>query len=80
MAGELVQINTQRIPVGGSVGAAMLIAILLCGLFLDLPGVRGTAVGGAGVGLLMALGLIGWRRRHAGDSSRPTLGLSRVAR
>ena len=80
MAGELVQINTQRIPVGGSVGAAVLIAILLCGLFLDLPGVRATVVWGTGVGLLVALGLIGWRRRHASDSSRATLGISRGAR
>jgi hypothetical protein len=41
-----VQINTQRIPVGSGIGAALLIVILLVGLFLDLPGVRGTAIGG----------------------------------
>ena len=36
-----VEINTQRIPVGSSIGAALLIVILLVGMFLDLPGVRG---------------------------------------
>lgn len=74
---ELVQINTQRIPVGRGVGAAALIVILLTGLFLDLPGVRGTAVWGGIVGVLIALALIAWRRRKAGDAPKPSLGLSR---
>ena len=71
-----VQINMQRIPVGSSVGAAALIAILLLGMFLDLPGVRGTAIGGGAIGLLLAGVLIGWRRRKAGSQPHPTLGIT----
>ena len=71
-----VQINMQRIPVGSSVGAGVLIAILLLGLFLDLPGVRGTAIGGGAVGLLLAGALIAWRRRTAGNQPHPTLGIT----
>lgn len=59
-----VQINMQSIPVGSGFGAAALIAIVLTGLFLDLPGVRGTAIGGVAVGVLVAVTLIWWRRRH----------------
>lgn len=70
-----VQITTQRIPVGSSVGAAVLIAVVLVGLFLDLPGVRGTAIVGGGLGLLFAGALIAARRRHAGRTPNPTLGI-----
>jgi hypothetical protein len=59
-----VQINMQSIPVGSGFGAAALIVIVLTGLFLDLPGVRGTAIGGAAAGVLFAGILIWWRRRH----------------
>ena len=71
-----VQINTQRIPVGSGIGAALLIVILLVGLFLDLPGVRGTAIGGGAIGLLFAASLIWWRRRKAGRQLHPTLGIT----
>jgi hypothetical protein len=71
-----VQINMQKIPVGSSIGAAALIAILLTGMFLDLPGVRGTAIGGGAFGLLLAWLLILWRRRTVGTNLHPTLGLS----
>jgi predicted membrane protein len=71
-----VQINTQRIPVGSSIGAALLIVIVLVGLFLDLPGVRGTAVGGGVTGLLLAAVLIRWRRRNGSTASRSTLGIN----
>jgi hypothetical protein len=71
-----VQINTQRIPVGRSIGAGLLIVIVLVGLFLDLPGVRGTAIGGGAVGLLLAVALISWRRRKAGHQPPPTLGVT----
>ena len=64
MPGDLrnVQINMQKIPVGGSIGAAALIALLLTGMFLDLPGIRATAIGGQAVGLIFAAALIRWRR------------------
>jgi membrane associated rhomboid family serine protease len=71
-----VQINMQRIPVGSSIGAAVLIAILLTGMFLDLPGVRGTAIGGGAIGLLLAWLLIRRRRRTVGSSVHPTLGIT----
>jgi hypothetical protein len=58
-----VQIDMQRIPVGSSIGAAVLIAMLMVGMFLDLPGIRGVAVAGGAVGVLFGLGLIAWRRR-----------------
>jgi hypothetical protein len=73
---QSVQINTQRIPVGSSIGAGVLIVILLVGMFLDLPGIRATAIGGGTAGLLLGLGLIRWRRRHAGDHPHPTLGIT----
>jgi hypothetical protein len=73
---QKVQINTQRIPVGSSIGAALLIVILLVGLFFDLPGVRGTALGGGAIGLLLAATLIAWRRRNAGRPPRATLGIT----
>jgi hypothetical protein len=69
-----VQINTQRIPVGGSIGAAMLIVILLAGLFLDLPGVRATVTWGGIIGLVLGVVLIGWRRRNVGRQLRQTPG------
>jgi hypothetical protein len=69
------QINMQRIPVGRGLGAGVLIAILLTGLFLDLPGVRGTTIGGAAIGLLIAAALIGWRRRAMGRPTRAPLGI-----
>jgi hypothetical protein len=62
----LVQIITQKVPVGSSIGAAVLIAILLLGMFIDLPGVRGTVIWGAGFGLLFAVALILWRKRTTG--------------
>jgi hypothetical protein len=73
---RVVQINTQKIPVGRGLGAALLIATVLMGMFLDLPGVRGTAVAGGAVGLLVALVLIGWRRRTVGRRTPPTLGVT----
>ncbi len=57
-----VEISMHKIPVGGSLGAAALIAILLVGMFLDLPGIRATAIGGIVVGLVIAVALIRWRR------------------
>jgi hypothetical protein len=69
------QINMQHIPVGRSFGAGVLIAILLTGLFLDLPGIRTTAIGGAAIGLLIAAVLIVWRRRAIGRAPHPTLGI-----
>ena len=79
MAGDTrnVQINTQKIPVGSSIGAAVLIAIVLLGLFLDLPGVRGTVIVGGGFGLLFALALVRWRRRTVGAQPHPTLGIGK---
>lgn len=71
-----VQINMQSIPVGSSPGAAVLIVIMLVGLFLDLPGVRATALGGAAIGLLVATVLIALRRRSVGSPQHPTLGIS----
>ena len=71
-----VQINTQKIPVGSGIGAAVLIAIILAGLFVDLPGVRGTAIGGGAIGLLLAWLLIRWRRRTVGSNLHPTLGIT----
>jgi hypothetical protein len=60
---QQVEINTQRIPVGGSIGAAVLIVILLAGLFLDIPGVRRTVIWGASIGLVLGIALIWWRSR-----------------
>lgn len=71
-----VQINMQRIPVGSSMGAALLIVIVLVGMFLGLPGVRTTAMGGGAIGLLLAVALIWWRRRKAGNQPDPTLGIN----
>ena len=59
----MADINIQRIPVGSSIGAAVLIVILLAGLFLDLPGLRGTVVWSASIGLVLGVALIWWRSR-----------------
>jgi hypothetical protein len=67
-----VQINMQRIPVGSSLGAALLIVLLLVGMFLDLPRIRGTAIAGGAVGLVLAVALISWRRRNAGHQPSHT--------
>jgi hypothetical protein len=61
-----VEINTQRVPVGRSIGAGVLVILLLVGLFVDLPGVRGTVIWGGGIGLFLAVALIWWRRRTGG--------------
>jgi high-affinity Fe2+/Pb2+ permease len=67
-----VQINMQRIPVGSGLGAALLIVILLMGMFLELPRIRGNAVAGGGIGLVLAVALIWWRRRNAGHHPAET--------
>ncbi len=71
-----VQINTQRIPVGSGFGAAVLIVVVLTGMFLDLPGLRETAVGGGTIGLLLGVALIWRRRRSAGAQPHSTLGIT----
>jgi hypothetical protein len=67
-----VRIDMQRIPVGSSIGAALLIVILLIGMFVELPRVRGTAIAGGAVGLPLAAALIWWRRRNAGNQPSDT--------
>jgi hypothetical protein len=57
-----VEINIQKIPVGSGIGAAAVIVILLTTLFLALPGIRATAIGGIAIGLIFAVALIRWRR------------------
>lgn len=54
------QISMHSIPVGGSVGAAALIAILLLGMSLELS--MQPAIYGMGAGLLGGLALIAFRR------------------
>ncbi len=56
-----VQITMHRIPVGSGPGAAVLIAILLAGMYAELPGVRPAVWAGA-AGIAFALALIWWRR------------------
>ena len=59
-------IDIQRIPVGRSIGAAALIAILLIAMFIDLPGVRATVVWGGAIGIALGIALILWRRPREG--------------
>ena len=59
------RIDIQRIPVGRGLGAGALIVIVLVGLFLDLPGVRGTAIWGGALGVILGVALILWRRPRA---------------
>jgi hypothetical protein len=59
---RLVEISMHKIPVGGGIGSAAVIVILLTVLFLALPGIRATAIGGIAAGLIFAVALIRWRR------------------
>jgi hypothetical protein len=56
------QINIARIPISGSVGAGVAIAVLLGAMAIELPGVRGTVLWGGLAGLVLAAALIAWRR------------------
>jgi hypothetical protein len=56
------RIDMQSIPVGSSIGAAVLVAILLGTMFYSLPGLRPVVVWGAAAGVVFGVGLIVWRR------------------
>ncbi|HJU72204.1 MAG TPA: hypothetical protein VJ717_00550 [Gemmatimonadaceae bacterium] len=73
-----VEINTQRVPVGNSIGAAVLIVILLAMLLFSLPGLRPTAFWGSSIGIVLGVSLIVWRRRRVGRPPHPTLGITRT--
>jgi hypothetical protein len=58
------RITMHSIPVGSGPGAAMLIAVLLIGMAVELP--MQPALWGMGAGLLGGLALIAWRRHTGG--------------
>jgi hypothetical protein len=55
-------IDSSRIPVRGGIGTALLIALLLAGMLVDLPGLRSVALGAGVAGVVFGVALILWRR------------------
>jgi hypothetical protein len=57
-----VEIRMDRIPVGGGIGAAVVIVTLLGAMILELEGLRLPAILGLIGGLVIGCALIVWRR------------------
>lgn len=64
-------ISMHHIPIDGSLGAAVLIGILLFSVLGELPQLRWRFLGSAALGLLFAVALILWRRRSMAANSLP---------
>jgi hypothetical protein len=75
----VARIDSSKIPIGGGIGAGILIVILLGGLLLDLPQMRALAIPGILSGLLFGVALHLWRRSHVPAPRVETLGLKRNA-
>lgn len=76
-APAIVRIDSSKIPIGGGIGAGILIVILLGGLLLDLPQIRALAIPGILSGLLFGVALHLWRRSHVPAPRVETIGLKR---
>jgi hypothetical protein len=59
-----VRINSASIPVRGGIGAALVIAVLFTGAFLELPELRWLALPGLAAGLIFGAALILWRKHQ----------------
>jgi hypothetical protein len=53
----------ERVPIKGGIGVAMLIAVLLTAMLIELPQLRWPVIGIATAGIVLGSGLIMWRRR-----------------
>jgi hypothetical protein len=63
-APDVARIDSSKIPIGGGIGAGILIAILLSGVLHDLPEVRAMAIPSILSGLIFGVVLRLWRRSH----------------
>jgi hypothetical protein len=62
-------------PVGGGLGAGILILILLTAVLHDLPELRRWALPGLLAGLVFAIGLRIWRKVHPRDMDKHWLSI-----
>jgi hypothetical protein len=60
----VARIDSSKIPVGGGLGAGILIVILLTGVLLDLPTLRLMAIPGLLGGLVFGYARWSWRQDH----------------
>lgn len=79
VAPEVIRIDSSKIPIGGGLGAGIIILILLSGVLYDLEPLRFLAVPGIFLGLVFAVILRFWRRTHVPASPLITLGLKSSA-
>jgi hypothetical protein len=70
-----VRIDSSKIPIGGGLGAGILIIILLTATLHDLPDLRVLAIPGLLGGLVFAVVLHLWRRIHPRDASKDWLSI-----
>jgi hypothetical protein len=64
-----------NVPVGGGLGAGILILILLTAVLHDLPELRRWALPGLLAGVVVAIGLRIWRKVHPRDMDKEWLSL-----
>jgi hypothetical protein len=64
-------ISMHHIPIRGGIGAAVLIAIIIAAMLVELPQLRWPVLGSAALGLIFAVALILWRRRSLDDQKLP---------
>lgn len=66
-APAVARIDSSKIPIGGSLGAGLVIAILLTGVLIELPELRLLAALGFVAGMIFAGSMRLWRRMHPKD-------------
>jgi hypothetical protein len=72
---RLARIDSSNIPIRGGIGAAILIAILLVGLLIELPELRLVAALGFIAGLIFAGAFRLWGRLHPRDIDKEWLSI-----
>jgi hypothetical protein len=74
-APRIVRIDSSKIPIGGGLGAGILILVLFIAVLHDLPELRRWAMPGLLAGLVVAIGLRVWRRVHPRDMDKHWLSI-----
>jgi uncharacterized membrane protein YccC len=59
-----VQISMHHIPIRGGIGAALLIAVLIAVMLIELPQLRWPVIGSAAAGIVLGAALVVWRWRE----------------
>jgi hypothetical protein len=71
----IVRIDSSKIPIGGGIGAGIVILILLTAVLHDVPELRFWAIPGLLAGVVVAIGLRVWRKVHPRDMDKHWLSL-----